>query len=178
MDVNNFQRVGSVSNAHVGRDFESVAKEYFRQQGTSLGSNYSVPVGVSSEKKNRQFDLGSGEPAILVECKSHRWTTGGNVPSAKITVWNEAMYYFHLAPRHFRKVLFVLRDFSEKRGETLAAYYARNYGHLVPPGVEILEYDEVRREVKSVLATVSTKRVGTDVSYLDIEAPEREEDAA
>jgi hypothetical protein len=156
MDVNNFQRVGSVSNAHVGRDFESVAKEYFRQQGISLESHYSVPVGVASEKKSRQFDLGAADPAVLVECKSHRWTTGGNVPSAKITVWNEAMYYFLLAPPRFRKVLFVLRDFSESRGETLAVYYARNYGHLVPPGVEILEYDEESGEVGSVRTTAST----------------------
>ena len=86
----------------------------------------------------------------LVECKSHRWTAGDNIPSAKITVWNEAMYYFHLAPQRFRKV-FVLRDFSEKRGETLATYYARNYGHLIPSDVEILEYDEESREVISVL---------------------------
>ena len=151
MNINNFQRVGSVSNAHVGRDFESVAKAYFLQQGILLGSNYSVPVGVATEKKNRQFDLGSGEPPVLVECKSHCWTAGGNVPSAKITVWNEAMYYFHLAPPRFRKVLFVLRDFSEKRSETLAIYYARNYGHLIPSDVEILEYDEESREVISVL---------------------------
>ncbi|MCF8109613.1 MAG: hypothetical protein K9J81_11555 [Desulfohalobiaceae bacterium] len=153
MDINNFQRVGSVSNAHVGRDFESVAKEYYRQQGISLDSNYSVPVGVASEKKNRQFDLGSGKPAILIECKSHRWTAGGNVPSAKITVWNEAMYFFHLAALRFRKVLFVLRDYSKKRGETLAAYYTRNYVHLIPSDVEILEYDEESSEVIAVLTS-------------------------
>lgn len=157
MDTNNFQRIGSVSNAHVGRDFEAVAKAYFHEQGVLLGSNYSVPVGVASEKKNRQFDLGSGEPAVIVECKSHRWTTGGNVPSAKITVWNEAMYYFHLAPPRFRKVLFVLRHLSEKRGETLAQYYVRNYGHLVPSDVEILEFDESNNKVISVLTTASTR---------------------
>lgn len=147
MDTYKFQRVGSISNAHVGRAFESVAKAYFQEQGIALGTNYLVPVGVVGEKKNRQFDLGSGEPPVLVECKSHRWTAGGNVPSAKITVWNEAMYYFHLAPRRFRKVLFVLRDVSEKRGESLAAYYVRNYGHLIPADVEILEYDEGNQEI-------------------------------
>ena len=52
------------------------------------------------------------------------------------------MYYFQLAPRKFRKVLFVLRHFSEKRRETLAEYYVRNYGHLIPEGVEIWEYEE------------------------------------
>ena len=100
-------------------------------------------LGVSSKtsKKERKFDLGSANPPLLVECKSHRWTSGGNVPSAKITVWHEAMYYFSLAPKEFRKVLFVLRDFSDKRGETLAEYYIRNHGHLIPDDVEILEYD-------------------------------------
>ncbi len=51
------------------------------------------------------------------------------------------MYYFFLAPRKYRKILFVLRDFNAKRSETLAQYYVRNYGHLIPDGVEILEYD-------------------------------------
>ena len=141
-ESNNFQRVGSVSNAHVGRNFESVAKEYFRHKGVLLGNGYAVPVGVGSEKKNREFDLGSGDPPILVECKSHRWTSGGNVPSAKMTVWNEAMYYFYLAPPRFRKVLFVLRDFNQKREESLAEYYLRNFSHLIPGDVEIYEFDD------------------------------------
>ena len=138
--VNNFQRVGSVSNAQVGDAFEATAQEYFRQQGITLQRNYQVPVGVSS-KKPRKFDLGSGDPPVLVECKSHTWTGGGNVPSAKLTVWNEAMFYFLLAPEGFRKVLFVQRDFSERRNETLAEYYVRTYAHLIPDDVEVLEYD-------------------------------------
>ena len=151
MDINNFQRVGSVSNAQVGHDFELVAQEYFRQKGVRLESNFAVPLGAAGNLKDRQFDLGSADPAILVECKSHRWTAGGNIPSAKITVWNEAMYYFHLAPPEFRKVLFVLRDLSNKRNESLATYYVRNYGHLIPKGVEILEYDETSGDVLAVL---------------------------
>ncbi len=151
MDIKNFQRVGSVSNAQVGRDFESVAQEYFRQKGVCLESNFAVRLGATCNLKDRQFDLGSTDPAILIECKSHRWTAGGNIPSAKITVWNEAMYYFYLAPPEFRKVLFVLRDLSDKRNESLASYYVRNYGHLIPKGVEILEYDETSGDVLAVL---------------------------
>lgn len=146
-----FQRIGSVSNAHVGRDFERVAQEYFHNQGFDLGRSYILPLGVSGKTKNHHFDLGTGEPPLIVECKSHRWTTGGKVPSAKITVWNEAMYYFYLAPSRFRKVLFVLRDFSKKRGESLAEYYVRINGHLIPAGVEILEYDDRTGKVKNVV---------------------------
>ena len=139
--VGNFQRIGSTSNSHVGRQFETLAQEFFCQKGLSLQRNYGVPVGLSDEKE-RHFDLGSDNPPVLVECKSHKWTAGGNVPSAKITVWTEAMYFFYLAPREYRKVMFVLRDFNEKRGETLAEYYVRNFSHLIPDDVEVLEYDE------------------------------------
>ena len=59
-----------------------------------------------------------------------------------MTVWNEAMYYFFLAPPNYRHVLFVLYDYSRARQLTLAEYYIRNYGHLIPRHVEIIEYDE------------------------------------
>ena len=35
----------------------------------------------------------------------------------------------------------MLRDFNEERGETLAQYYVRNYGHIIPDDIEVLEYD-------------------------------------
>ena len=147
--VNNFQRLGSTSNSHVGRDFETTAQDYFSQKGISLQRGHSVRIGVSS-KKHRQFDLGSDDPPVLVECKSHTWTRSGNVPSAKMTVWNEAMYLFLLAPKRFQKVLFVLRDFNEGRGESLAEYYARNNSHLIPDSVEIWEYDASNSSVAIV----------------------------
>lgn len=140
--VNNNQRIGSKSNAHVGRAFEHLAHRYFSDMmGIALDIPYKVPIGLSS-KKDHEFDLGSDSPALLVECKSHKWTTGQNMPSAKISVWNEAMYYFFLAPNKYRKILFVLRDYSKKHGESLAEYYVRNHGHLIPDDVEIWEYDE------------------------------------
>lgn len=58
------------------------------------------------------------------------------------------MYYFLLGPRGFRKVLFVLRDFNKRRGESLAEYYVRNYSHLIPDDVEILEYDPSGMKVR------------------------------
>jgi hypothetical protein len=139
MDINNFQRVGSVSNAHAGSDFESVARAFFAHQGVELTRNFAAPVGVGEQKKLHRFDLGSADPPVLVECKSHTWTQGGNMPSAKMTVWNEAMYYFHLAPATYRKILFVLKH--SRRDVTLAAYYLKTHGHMVPRGVEIWEYD-------------------------------------
>ncbi len=100
--------------------------------------NFPVLVGVSSQKKSHRFDLGAEDPATLVECKSHTWTQGGNMPSAKLTVWNEAMYYFHVAPPQYRKIFFVLKHL--RRNTSLATYYLTNYRHLIPDAVEFWEY--------------------------------------
>jgi len=140
--MDNFQRVGATSNAHVGRDFESAAIAALAESGIHVTRNYGIAIGIGDIKKSHQFDLGTDSPPTLVECKSHRWTTGGNMPSAKMTVWNEAMYYFACAPEHFRKILFVLRDVRPKTGETLSKYYIRTFRHLIPPTVEIWEFDE------------------------------------
>ena len=140
--MDNFQRIGSTSNTHVGRDFESVAIKALAAAGIRVVKDYAVEIGVAKIKKSHVFDLGANSPPILVECKSHRWTTGGNIPSAKMTVWNEAMYYFACAPEHFRKILFVLRDVRPKTGESLSEYYIRINRHLIPPRVEIWEFDE------------------------------------
>jgi hypothetical protein len=145
--MDNSQRVDSISNAHVGKDFEDVAREIFARRDLELEKNFRLPVGVGEMKKDRRFDLGSESSQVIVECKSHRWTKGDYVPSAKMTVWNEAMYYFHLAPENYQKILFVLRHYSPKKKETLAEYYIRTYAHLIPNSVEIWEYDEEPKEV-------------------------------
>jgi hypothetical protein len=139
-----FQRVGSTSNADVGRQFELIAQRFFALQGIHLQLGHAVDIGVGAAKKSHAFDLGCSSQKILVECKSHRWTAGHNVPSAKLTVWNEAMYYFHAAPPEYKKILFVLKDLRRGTGESLANYYLRTYGHLVPAGVEFWEYDSSR----------------------------------
>lgn len=137
-----FQRLGAISNAHAGADFEVLAQDFFRRtENLALAQNFDVLVGARDHKKHRRFDLGCQNPPTLIECKSHKWTAGNNIPSAKITVWNESMYYFHLAPSEYRKILFVLKDVRSRKGESLAAYYIRNYGHLIPSAVEIWEYD-------------------------------------
>ncbi len=145
-----FQRIGSVSNAHVGLDFELKAQLFFEKQGILLEKNHKVMIGVDKIKKYHRFDLGCSEQKILVECKSHRWTTGNNVPSAKLTVWNEAMFYFHSAPTDYRKIMFVLKDKRKKSGETLGQYYVNRFKHLIPNGVELWEYDEVSMSATQV----------------------------
>jgi hypothetical protein len=139
MSTNNFQRLGAISNAHVGNDFEELVREHFKSEGVALVRGFKVSVGAGEIRKPRKFDWGSDEPPILIECKSHAWTVSGNIPSAKMTVWNEAMYYFHIAPKTYRKVLFTLKSMREQT--SLASHYIKCYGHLIPPGVEIWEFD-------------------------------------
>ena len=146
------QRTGSVSNAHVGRKFEGDARKFLEEQGVHLDekSPFPLDVGVSRKKKRRNFDLGSESEKVVVECKSHRWTKGDNMPSAKVTNWNEAMHYFLLCPGEYRKIFFVARDYNDRHGCTLAEYYIKHYYHLIPDDVEIWEYDEETREGRCV----------------------------
>lgn len=126
-------------NPRLGAEFESAVRELFKRQGINLEKDFTINLGAASLKRPRKFDLGSRSPPIIVECKRHRWTEGANAPSAKLSVWNEAMYYFALAPPKYQKILMVLM--SRRRGETLAEYYLSRFEHLVPRGVEIWQYD-------------------------------------
>ncbi len=140
------------SNTHSGRAFEKEALRYLRHKFPSIQPRVAVNIGVNG-KKAHVFDLGDPEEQVVVECKRHTWTAGGNVPSAKLSVWNEAMYLFHATPAKYRRILFILRDYSRKRGITLAEYYIRTYVHLIPRGVEIWEYDTSKRSARQVYPT-------------------------
>jgi len=141
-----FQRIGARSNAHVGRAFEKTAEGFFTEKMglKNLQRNVEISVGFDEQKPHR-FDLVDHEAKVIIECKSHKWTIGGNVPSAKMTTWNEVMLYFSIAPADHRRILFVLRHSRPCNGETLANYYLRTRGHLIPPGVELWEYDKAER---------------------------------
>jgi hypothetical protein len=98
-----FQRIGSKSNSQVGNDFELVAQEFFAKSGVKLQRSHTVLIGIAKTTKPHAFDLGCASRKMLVEYKSHRWTSGYNIPSAKLSVWNEAMYYFQAARPSIRR---------------------------------------------------------------------------
>jgi len=111
-----------------------------------LEKPYPLDIGLSERyKKKHKFDLGNKN--YIVECKSHKWTKGNNIPSAKLTIWNEAMYYFLLTPKNYNKIFFILKDFSQKRNMTLAEYYIKTYKHLIPNDVEFWEYDNIQKKI-------------------------------
>lgn len=72
--MNNFQRVGAISNAHVGKEFEKIAHNYFKSIKFNVEENYSIPLGIGEFKKSHLFDLGGlnhEDNPFVVECKSH-----------------------------------------------------------------------------------------------------------
>ena len=136
-----YQRKGAKSNSYVGSGFEALAKRWFLGKGIPLDDQFPMQIGRGMEQTHN-FDLGSENHHIIVECKSHTWTEGGNVPSAKMKAWNEAMYYFHLAPEWYQKVFFVKRSIRSQTGQSLLDYYLKTFRHLTPPDVHFIEYDE------------------------------------
>lgn len=148
--MHNFQKDGAISNTQAGNDFETEAKSFFASRGIVLKEHVALDIGIEGKAKRHKFDLGSTDPRIVVECKCHTWTETDNVPVAKMTTWTEAMYYFYASPKGYRKVFFVLKDFSEKHRETLAAYYLRTYEHLIPCDVEFWEYDTDKKTAEKL----------------------------
>ena len=111
------------------------------EHGLRLESDHKVPCGAGTVRKSHAFDLGSGSLRVIVECKSHTWTSGRNVPSAKMKNWAEAMFYFYMAPRDYWKIFFVERSMRPGRSESLLSYFLRTQAHLIPPDVEFWELD-------------------------------------
>ena len=145
-----FKNTDGEENAVVGKKFERAAQIYFRQcEELELTASFGLKIGFR-EQKTHKFDLGSGQKRVLVECKRHTWGRNGNIPTGKMHAWNEALFLLYLAPKGYRKILFVLCDFNEKRKETLAEYYVRTYAHLIPDDVEIIESDRQGTSAKVV----------------------------
>lgn len=139
--MTNHQRVGSVSNTGVGDAFEMKVFDALRPDFEDLRRPFPLVIGHIRQKSHR-FDMGSAKGRTIVECKSHTWTAGGNMPSAKLTVWDQAMLYFYLAPRGWRKLFVVKHDIHPKSGQSLCAYYLRTHHHVIPDEVEFWEFDE------------------------------------
>ena len=109
-----FQRKGAESNTQVGRDFEAKAQVFFAQQDLYLTPGMAVEIGING-RKSHNFDLGDEQKRVIVECKAHTWTEGGNVPSAKMTAWNQAMFFFYAAPSGYRKIFICSQGFQSKK---------------------------------------------------------------
>lgn len=129
-----------MSHREKGDAFAKRVGEHLCRKGKLVKPEYSVEIGFRTDSRKRHsFDFGN--ETTLVECKNYDWTKGVGIPSAKISTLNESMLYFLAAPSSFRKILFLAE--KKRKGvrgsETLAEYYVRQQGHLIPDDVEIWE---------------------------------------
>jgi len=124
-----------------GADFENICRKYFSKQGIILKHHCTLKIGANKKLGDHKFDFKSEKPKYIIECKSHTWTEGNNSPSAKMSVWNEAMYYFSLTPRQYKRILFEKKSINSKNNRTLAQHYIMSKHHLIPPNTEIWEFD-------------------------------------
>ncbi|MFC1478057.1 hypothetical protein ACFL57_01200 [Candidatus Margulisiibacteriota bacterium] len=51
------QRIGSISNTHVGREFEDRALKYLTKHGYKLERNIKIELGVADKKKKHSFEV-------------------------------------------------------------------------------------------------------------------------
>lgn len=127
------------SHVERGTAFQELAG---RVLGARFGCTFRLEemIAIGSPAKNHRFDLVSTDRQFVGECKSFSWTSGGNMPSAKITTVNEAVFYLSLLSTESYRFVTMRRDIRPGSGESLASYYWRTNRHLLG-GVDILEID-------------------------------------
>lgn len=133
-----------MSNAKEGHKFECRAqKALLIKEGLSLQLRYEVLCGLNNGNSPRlhAFDLGSENPKIIVECKAHNWMSKDKYPSAKMSNWVEAMFYFYVIPSDYRKIFIVKRSVHPRTKETLLSCFLDKKAHMIPPDVELMELD-------------------------------------
>lgn len=135
----NYQRNGISSNTKAGKNFEDKIYNYFdKELGIELEKQKKVEIGINSKKKH-SFDFGNNW--LLIECKSHTWTKSGNVPSAKMKNWSDAMFSFYLAPREYKKIFVVDMSFDQEKCITLLDYFIEHYFYLIPEEVILIDFN-------------------------------------
>jgi hypothetical protein len=131
-----------LSNSEHGRRFQLHCRDALKQ---ALGCEVylEVPINIGGNRPH-SFDLGTEErndPDAIAECKAFRFTSAGNIPSAKITTLREAAMYLRSIKKDVMRLLIIKEDRHPKTGETLARYFARlNANYL--ESVTVLEMPE------------------------------------
>ena len=130
-----------------GTEFENRVGDYFREKLSGFELEQNKKTGKIKLKANNIegahiFDIISKKYKLLIECKRHSWTSGNHSPSAKLSIWNEAMYYFYLANRindEYTNILCVECS-TNLEGRSLADLYVKNKEHYIPDRTYIIEF--------------------------------------
>ncbi len=129
-----------MSTKNKGGQFENrvqtIAAKYFNTKFVQ-GKN----VAIGNPPKNHSFDLVSKDDKIIIECKCYSWTKTDKVPSAKISILDEAVLYMRSAPAGSQKIIVMDKAYSTTHKCTLAKYFVDKKGHLLED-VKVVEIDE------------------------------------
>lgn len=135
-------------NPKVGREFQEKVKQWF-ETNTKYTFELERPVLIGNPAKLHKFDIAEKLETIVIECKSYTYTVSGNIPSAKLTSLNEAVFYFSLLPAQTEKILVMAYAAHPKRRETLAEYYYRINRHLLSD-VKVFEFNIETNEMRKL----------------------------
>ena len=128
-----------MNNTEKGKAFARRVGEYLRRSGPVVEREYAVDIGFGTRRReSHHFDFGNG--SLLVECKHINFVASGNPPSATIATLNEAILYFLAAPPSYgrkRLVLAKTKKLGVQHPNTLAEFYVRLRGHLIPSDIEV-----------------------------------------
>ena len=120
----------NTENPLIGKAFQKkVQKILVERYNMDFEWEPAIPIG--TPPKNHRFDLSNNDRTIVVECKCYTWTDAGNIPSAKLTGLNEAVFYFGFLPSKTIKILCLKQSIYPGKTETLAEYYVRVHGNLL-----------------------------------------------
>ena len=137
-------------NTGKGRLFQEWAAHILATHfGVELRLDFPLPIG--NPPKEHKFDLVSADQNFVGECKNYSWTTGGNVPSAKMGFINEAVFYLSFLPPETTRFVAMRKDSRPTTGESLVDYYHRTYRHLLN-AVSIIEIESdsgILREIRN-----------------------------
>jgi hypothetical protein len=128
----------TISNVEKGGRFQALVERALEAQyAQPFDTEVMLPIG--SPPKLHAFDLVSRSRNVACECKAYTWTTGGNVPSAKVSNLREAANYLSLLEPDVLKILAVQPSRHPVNGESLVTYFSRLNGHLLGEHIQVIE---------------------------------------
>lgn len=118
------------------KNFENLVEGYFED---TLGVQFENQVPQDDADGGRhKFDVVSIDREIVIECKSHTWTRGGNYPAAKAT--DALVTVEHLKRHSAKRKLLVFQD-DRMQGKSLAETFVRRNKERLS-GIEVWVYSD------------------------------------
>lgn len=119
--------------------FEKRVRRFFELKNGWKLSKEALEIGRKDDGTPlmHEFDLVSEDGAIVGECKSYKWTEGGNYPQGKISTANEALFF--LSRANAEEKFLVLEEDVSLRGKSLPEVYASRSSGLMDD-VEVYKY--------------------------------------